>query len=58
MVDRKIDTSFARIVLEPVALADAVRYVLVLEPVGLQMPAKPEPAPDETKPAPKKGGRR
>jgi rod shape-determining protein MreC len=58
LVDRKIDTSFARIVLEPVALSDAVRYVLVLEPVGMQMPAKPEPVPDETKPAPKKGGRR
>jgi rod shape-determining protein MreC len=57
-VDRKIDTSFARIVLEPVALSDAVRYVLVLEPVGVQMPAKPEPVPEETKPAPKKGGRR
>jgi rod shape-determining protein MreC len=43
LVDRKIDTSFARI---------------VLEPVGVQMPAKPEPAPEETKPVPKKGGRR
>lgn len=40
LVDRKIDTSFARIVLEPVALSDAVRYVLVLEPVGMQMPAQ------------------
>ena len=58
LVDRKIDTSFARIVLEPVALSDAVRYVLVLEPVGVQMPAKPELVPEETKPAPKKGGRR
>ncbi len=58
LVDRKIDTSFARIVLEPVALSDAVRYVLVLEPVGMQMPAKPEAAPEETKPVPKKGGRR
>jgi rod shape-determining protein MreC len=58
LVDRKIDTSFARIVLEPVALSDAVRYVLVLEPVGMQMPAKPEPVSEDTKPAPKKGGRR
>ncbi|MBK7533275.1 rod shape-determining protein MreC [Piscinibacter sp.] len=58
LVDRKIDTSFARIVLEPVALSDAVRYVLVLEPVGMQMPAKPEPVPEDTKPAPRKGGRR
>jgi rod shape-determining protein MreC len=45
VVDRKIDTSFARILLQPVASPDAVRHVLVLEPVGLQMPAKPEPAP-------------
>jgi rod shape-determining protein MreC len=45
-------------VLEPVARADAVRYVLVLEPVGLQMPAKPEPTADETKPPPKRGGRK
>jgi len=58
LVDRKIDTSFARIVLEPVALSDAVRYVLVLEPVGAQMPAKPEPATEDTKPVPRKGGRR
>lgn len=58
LVDRKIDTSFARIVLEPVALSDAVRYVLVLEPVGVQMPAKPEPVPEDTKPVPRKGGRR
>ena len=59
LVDRKIDTSFARIVLEPVAQADAVRYVLVLEPVGLQMPAKPEAEPEgPVKPSPKKGGRK
>ena len=59
LVDRKIDTSFARILLEPVANADAVRHVLVLEPVGLQMPAKPEPEPDEpVKPAPKRGTRK
>ena len=43
-VDRKIDTSFARIVLEPVALPDGVRHVLVLEPVGAAAAAaKPEP---------------
>ncbi|WP_298826868.1 rod shape-determining protein MreC [uncultured Piscinibacter sp.] len=59
LVDRKIDTSFARILLEPVASPDAVRHVLVLEPVGLQMPPKPEAEPDEaSKPAPKKGARR
>jgi rod shape-determining protein MreC len=59
LVDRKIDTSFARIVLEPVAQSDAVRYVLVLEPVGMQMPAKPEAEPEAPlKPAPRKGSRK
>ena len=57
-VDRRADTGFARIVLEPVALSDAVRYVLVLEPVGMQMPAKPEAEPEVPKPGPRKGGRR
>lgn len=59
LVDRKIDTSFARILLDPVAVPDAVRHVLVLEPVGVQMPPKPDPTADEpVKPAAKKGGRR
>lgn len=59
LVDRKIDTSFARILLDPVAVPDAVRHVLVLEPVGVQMPPKPEPVPDEpAKPAAKKGARK
>jgi rod shape-determining protein MreC len=58
VVERKVDTGFARIVLMPQAQPDGVRQVLVLEPVGLQMPPKPEPVTDEVKPAPKKGGRR
>lgn len=60
VVDRKIDTSFARILLEPVASPDAVRHVLVLEPLGLQMPARPAPVEAAASgPAPsKKGGRR
>lgn len=58
LVDRKIDTSFARILLEPVAVPDAVRHVLVLEPVGVQMPPKPDPAADEPVKPPKKGGRK
>ncbi|MBX3604520.1 MAG: rod shape-determining protein MreC [Piscinibacter sp.] len=57
VVDRKVDSGFARILLEPVASADAVRHVLVLEPVGRQMPALPEPPADEAKPA-RKGGRK
>jgi rod shape-determining protein MreC len=50
-VDRRVDTGFARIALAPIAQPDAVRHVLVLEPLGVQMQPKPEPAPDaSTKP--------
>lgn len=45
-VDRRIETSFARIALQPVASPDGVRQVLVLEPIGLQLPARPDPAAD------------
>jgi rod shape-determining protein MreC len=58
LVDRKIDTSFARILLEPVAVPDAVRHVLVLEPVGAQMPPPPGQVPDEPAKPAKKGARR
>jgi hypothetical protein len=34
-----------------------VRHVLVLEPVGIQMPARPDPVPEPTKPV-KKAGRK
>lgn len=40
-VQRRQDTGFARIVLTPVASLDDVRHVLVLEPVGLQLPPRP-----------------
>ena len=43
-VDRRSDSSFARVLLAPSAAADAVRHVLVLEPVGVQLPPRPEPA--------------
>ena len=63
-VDRKVDTGFARIALAPVASADGVRHVLVLDPIGLQMPPKPEAAPTAPermpaapkKPPPRKNG--
>jgi rod shape-determining protein MreC len=45
-VDRRADSAFARIALVPTALPDGVRHVLVLQPVGLQLPARPEPAPE------------
>ena len=58
LVDRKVDSGFARIVLTPTALPDGVRHVMVLEPVGLQMPAPPEPV-EEAKPRPtRKAGRK
>ena len=58
-VDRKLDSGFARIVLMPDARPDGVRHVMVIEPVGLQMPVRPELAADEPKTAaPRKGGRK
>ena len=42
-VQRRVESGFARIVLEPVARADGVRQVLVLEPIGVQLPPRPEP---------------
>jgi rod shape-determining protein MreC len=45
-VDRSADSAFARISLAPTAVPDGIRHVLVLEPIGLQMPARPEPAPE------------
>ena len=59
-VDRKVDSGFARIVLTPVAHPDGVRHVLVLEPVGVQMPARAELPPPDPPPGPttKKGARK
>ena len=58
-VDRKNDSGFARIVLSPIAQPDGVRHVIVLEPVGVQMPARPASAADDTKPPPpRRGGRK
>lgn len=58
-VDRKLDSGFARIVLTPEARTDGVRHVLVIEPVGLQMPARPDRSADEAKvPLPKRGARK
>jgi rod shape-determining protein MreC len=57
-VDRKLDSGFARILLAPVAMADNVRHVLVLEPTGAQLPPPPEPEPAEDKPVKGKRGPR
>lgn len=55
-IDRTIETGFARISLAPAAPSGGVRHVLVLEPVGLQMPPKPEPVAEEPTRAPAKKG--
>ncbi len=57
-VDRRIETSFARIALQPVASPDSVRQVLVLEPLGLQLPPRPEPPAEAPAASPRKGGRK
>ncbi|WP_337878470.1 rod shape-determining protein MreC [Caldimonas sp.] len=43
-VERRADSAFARILLEPVGQLDSARHVLVLEPVGHALPPPPEPA--------------
>ena len=60
-VERRAESGFARILLAPNASADGVRHVLVLEPVGLQLPPREEPpvAPaDKPERATPKGARR
>ena len=42
-IDRRSEGGFARIMLTPSASLDNVRHLLVLEPMGLQMPPRPEP---------------
>ncbi len=44
-LDRRAETGFARVTLTPAAAPDGVRFVLVLEPVGAQLPARPAPPP-------------
>ncbi len=46
-VERKAESGFARILLTPVASPEAARLVLVLEPVGVQMPAREDLLPSE-----------
>lgn len=45
-IDRKADAGFAKILLAPVALPDGVRHVLVLEPIGVQLPPRAAPVTD------------
>ena len=48
-VEPRADSSFARIALAPTASADGVRHVLVLEPMAMQLPARPAPEPEPAK---------
>ncbi|KPF51457.1 rod shape-determining protein MreC [beta proteobacterium AAP51] len=41
-VERRVESGFARIVLQPAAPSDGVRHVLVLEPLQVQLPPPPE----------------
>ena len=52
-VERRPDSAFARITLEPAALVDNARHVMVLKPLTGQLP--PRPTPEDAAPAPKRG---
>ena len=45
-VERQAEGGFARVTLSPTASADGVRHVLVLEPLSVQLPARPDPVPE------------
>jgi rod shape-determining protein MreC len=55
-VERRADSAFARIVLQPQALVDGVQHVMVLKPLLSQLP--PRPAPEDPAPAAKRPGRK
>jgi rod shape-determining protein MreC len=46
-VERRVESGFARIALVPAAPPDGVRHVLILQPLGTQLPARPEPPSDK-----------
>jgi rod shape-determining protein MreC len=55
-VERRAGSMFARVLAEPLAQAQGVRHVLLLEPVGGDMPARPEL--ERPRPTERKGARR
>ena len=57
-VERRVESGFARIALAPAAPPDGVRHVLVLEPLAMQMPPRPETAPAPPEKPPKRGSGR
>ena len=42
-IERRVESGFARITLEPASPGGGVRHVLVLEPLSTQLPPRPEP---------------
>lgn len=50
-VDRRAETGFARVLARPVAALEGMRHLLVLEPVGRQLPPPPEPVAEPAKAA-------
>ena len=58
VVDRRADSAFARISLAPTAQPDGVRHVLVLEPLNVQLPGRPEPPAEAETSHGRKGGKR
>lgn len=58
-IERRADSGFAHIVLEPAARADTVRHVLVLQPLTAQLPPRPAAeAASAARPGRGPGGRR
>jgi rod shape-determining protein MreC len=55
-VERRAGSMFARVLAEPLSQAQGVRHVLLLEPVGADMPARPEL--ERARPVERKGARR
>ena len=55
-VDRRADSAFAKIALAPVSSPGSARHVLVVQPIGHQLPERPAveapAAPQKARPAP------
>ena len=45
-VERQAEGGFARVTLTPAASIDGVRHLLVIEPLSVQLPPRPEPVPE------------
>jgi len=48
-VQRRVESGFARIQLQPAASSDGVRHLLVMEPLSAQLPQRPAPAAEPAK---------